>query len=160
SVNMAELPAIDRYPLHMQEVLFRIIQEAFTNIARHARAQHVFYSQTQDEQTLFVTICDDGQGFDTQTARNGMGLTNIQERTQSLDGIAKIESEPGKGTTLSIQIPLLLSPETKEQQEQKEYTSQKLLEIAQGGLQLRSILAIFTLMVLVANLGIFALKTS
>lgn len=72
SINMADLPTIDRYPLHMQEVLFRIIQEAFTNIARHARAQHVSYSQTQDEQTLFVTIRDDGQGFDTQAARKGM----------------------------------------------------------------------------------------
>ncbi len=159
SVEMADLPGIERCPLHMQEVLFRIVQESFANIARHARAQHVSYAQTQDEKTLLVLIRDDGQGFDRQTVRKGMGLANIQERAQSLDGTTTIESEPGKGTTVRIQIPLLLAPETKEQQEQDEYKAQKLVEQAHGGLQLRSTIAAFTLVALITDLGLFTVRT-
>jgi hypothetical protein len=160
SVEIADLPTIDRFPLSMQETLFRLVQEAFANIARHARAQHVSYSQTQDEKTLFVSICDDGQGFDMQAVHTGMGLANIQERVQSLDGTATIESEPSKGTTLSIQIPLLLPPETLEEQEQKEYAAQKMIEQAQGGLHLRSTVAAFALIALIMNLGLFAVNLS
>ncbi len=160
TVEMADLPARDRCPIHIQEILFRIVQESFANIARHARAQNVCYTQTQDEKALTVVISDDGQGFDTQAVRKGMGLANIYERASSLDGIAKIESEPGKGTTLRIQIPLLLSPETKKQQEQEEYEVQRLMARAQGGLQLCSAIALFTLVALITNLGMFTTKAS
>lgn len=159
-VEMADLPVIDRFSLSMQEILFRIVQEAFANIARHARAQHVFYSQVQDGETLSVIIRDDGQGFETRTVRRGMGLTNIQERAQHLDGTAKVESEPGRGTTLHIQIPLLPVPDTKEQQEQKEYAVQKTIEQVQGGLHLRSTIAALTLVVLIVNLGFFSVRIS
>jgi signal transduction histidine kinase len=160
TVEMTDLPDADRCPIHMQEVLFRIVQEAFANIGRHARAHHVYYTQTQDEKMLRVIIRDDGQGFDIQTVRKGMGLTNIQERVQSLDGTFKIESEAGKGTTLHVQIPLLLAPETREQQEQEEYTIQKTIEQAHGGLQLRSMIAAFTVVLLITNLGLVVLRTS
>jgi signal transduction histidine kinase len=154
TVEMADLPGRDRFPVHMQETLFRIVQESLANIARHARAKNVRYTQTQDEKTLTVVISDDGQGFDTQAVRKGMGLANIHERARSLDGTAKIESEPGQGTILCIQIPLLLLPETKKQQEQEEYEVQRLMARAQGGLQLRSTIAIFTLVALITNLGL------
>ncbi|MBV9615654.1 MAG: sensor histidine kinase, partial [Ktedonobacteraceae bacterium] len=158
SVEMATLPPLDRFTPHMQEILFRIAQESFANIAHHARAQHVHYIQAQDKETVTVIISDDGQGFDTQATHKGMGLANIQERVHSLDGTAKIESEPGKGTTLSIQIPLLLSPETKEQQEQAEYEAQRMIARAQGGLQLRSIIGGFTLVALITDLGLFTAR--
>ncbi|HEY7417388.1 MAG TPA: sensor histidine kinase [Ktedonobacteraceae bacterium] len=158
SVDMADLPSVDRCPPHMQEVVFRIVKEAFANIARHARARCVSYTQTQDEEMLVVTIHDDGQGFDTQTARKGMGLANIQERVNSLGGATRIESEPGEGTTLSIQIPLLSSPEAKQQREQEEYESQRIVEQAYGGLQLRSAISVFTLAALASGLGLFTLR--
>ncbi|HTK07280.1 MAG TPA: sensor histidine kinase [Ktedonobacteraceae bacterium] len=160
SVAMDELPAAERCSPHMQEALFRIVQEAFANIARHARAQHVWYTQTQNEQTLLVTIQDDGQGFDIQAVRKGMGLTNIQERALSLDGSAKIESEIGKGTILHIQLPLTLLPETRQEQEQEEYEAQRMVARAHGGLQLHSTILAFTLVVLVTNLGLFAARIS
>jgi signal transduction histidine kinase len=164
SVDISELPSAERCSPHMQEVLFRIVQEAFANIARHARAQHVSCmikeAQAQAKDTLVVTIHDDGQGFDMQTARKGMGLANIQERVKSLDGAIQIESEQGKGTTLHIQIPLLLSPETKQQQEQEEYEVQRLVEQAHGGLQLRAAISTFVLAAIITGLGLVALRTS
>ena len=90
TVEIADLPVRDRFPIHMQETLFRIVQESLANIARHARAKNVRYTQTQDEKTLTVVISDDGQGFDTQAVRKGMGLANIHERARSLDGTAKL----------------------------------------------------------------------
>lgn len=160
SVEMADLPTIDCFPSRWQEVLFRIVQEAFANIARHARAQHVYYRQASDAKTLTVTIQDDGQGFDTETAHKGMGLTNIQERVRGLDGTLTIESAPGKGTTLHIGIPLLLPSATKQQQEQEEYEIQRKIEQAQGGLHLRTIITTFTMVALITDLGLFALNTS
>ncbi len=164
SVDISELPSAERCPPHMQEILFRIVKEAFANIARHARAQHVSCvikgAQAQAEDTLVVTIHDDGQGFDMQTARKGMGLANIQERVKSLDGTTKIESEAGKGTTLHIQIPLLLSSETKQQQEQEEYEAQRLVEQAYGGLQLRATISTFALVAIITGLGLVAVRAS
>jgi two-component sensor histidine kinase len=158
TVEKVDLPAVERCPLSIQEVLFRIAQEAFANIARHARARHVSYIQTQDGEMLSVMISDDGQGFDTQTVRKGMGLTNIQERAQHLDGTLEIESTPGQGTTLHIQIPLLPAPEIQEQQEQKEYITQKIREQAQGGLHLRSTIAALTIVAMLTNMGFFAVN--
>lgn len=160
SVEMADVPTFDRCPLHMQEALFRIVQEAFANIARHARAQHMHYTQTQDEKTLTVLIHDDGQGFDTQAVRKGMGLANIQERARCLDGTAIIESEPGKGTTLRIQIPLLLPPETKQQKEQEEYKAQRMVDLAQGGLHLRTTITTFMLIALITGFGLSTTRNS
>lgn len=90
----------------MQEALFRIVQEAFANIVRHARVQHVWCDLSQDGKTLKLVIRDDGQGFDMQAIRKGVGLANIEERTRRLDGVTTIASEPGQGTTLCVQIPL------------------------------------------------------
>jgi signal transduction histidine kinase len=160
SVEMADLPAANRFPLHMQESLFRIVQEAFANIARHARAQHVYYTQSLDEKTLLVVIRDDGQGFNTQSVHKGMGLANIHERVRSLNGTTKIESEPGKGTTLSIQIPLLLAPETKQQEEQEEYTVQKLISRIQGGLHLNAIISTLTMVAFITGVGVFTTTVS
>ena len=162
SVDMAELPSAESCPPYMQEILFRIVQEAFANIARHARAQHVscMIKEAQAQDTLLVTIHDDGQGFDMQTARKGMGLANIQERVKGLDGTIQIESELGKGTTLHIQIPLLLSSEAKQQQEQEEYEAQRLVEQAYGGLQLRATISIFALVAIITGLGLVAVRAS
>ncbi|HET8840688.1 MAG TPA: sensor histidine kinase [Ktedonobacteraceae bacterium] len=154
-VEMTALPETERCPLPMQEAVFRIIQEAFANIARHARAQHVHCTITGDEQALAVLIQDDGQGFDLQHMRKGMGLENIQERARALHGTARIESAPGVGTTLCIQFPLLLSPEAKQRVEQQELEMQQAVERVQGGLQLRSTLSTVTLIALVIDLALF-----
>jgi hypothetical protein len=89
-----------------------------------------------------------------------MGLANIQERVRSLNGTAQIESEPGKGTTIHVLIPLLLTPEIKQQQEQDEYEAQRSIARAQGGLQLNGTIATFMLVALITNLGLFVARAS
>jgi len=107
SVTIGALPAEDRLPLRAQEQLFRMAQEALANIARHARAQHVWLRLEQDGDAMLLEIRDDGQGFDTATARGGMGLSNLRERARALGAEAQIESAPGHGATISIRAPLI-----------------------------------------------------
>jgi signal transduction histidine kinase len=160
SVDIANMPTIARCPLPMQEALFRIVQEAFANIARHARAQQVWCTITQDDDVLNAMIQDDGQGFAMQSVHKGMGLANIQERAHRLNGTTQIESVPGKGTTIRVQIPLLLSSEARQQQELQEQQAQSILARALGGLQLRATMALFTLLVLVIDVGLLTTRAS
>ncbi len=154
-VELAELPGADRCPLSMQEAVFRIVQEAFANIARHARARVVNCRVTCDDEALHVTIDDDGQGFDPHSVRQGMGLASMQERASALDGAASVESVPGQGTTIQVHIPLFLPAEIKQQQEQREQEAQELAARVHSGLHLRSTMSIFTLLVLLIDLAQF-----
>lgn len=159
-LDLADLPPPDRCPLPMQEAIFRIVQEAFTNIARHARAHEVTCTIVHDDDLLNILIRDDGQGFDLQGTCKGMGLANIQERARGLDGTIQIESEPDKGTTIRVQIPLLLSAEMKQQQEQRQQKAQDIATRAHSGLQLRSTMAVFTLLVLLIDVAQLTMNAS
>lgn len=159
-LDLADLPPPDRCPPPMQEAIFRIVQEAFANVARHARAHEVTCTVVHDDDMLNILICDDGQGFDLQETRKGMGLANIQERARGLAGTVQIESEPDKGTTIRVQIPLLLSAEMKQQQEQQEQKAQNIAARAHAGLQLRSTMAVFTLLVLLIDVAQLTMNAS
>ncbi len=95
----------------LQATCFRVVQEALTNVIRHAQARHVRVEVTCDEGALRLTVRDDGVGFDVAAARQRalhgetFGLLGIQERAQLLGGDVAIESAPGKGTTLRVQLP-------------------------------------------------------
>ncbi|CAN5599523.1 hypothetical protein BH10CHL1_BH10CHL1_49150 [soil metagenome] len=104
-----ELPPESQLPAGAHETLFRIAQEALSNIARHARAQRVHLRLELDRQSrrLAMEIRDDGQGFDQSTITKGMGLTNMWQRTQSLQGRLEFDTTPGQGTTIHIELPLL-----------------------------------------------------
>ena len=87
--------------------LFRILQEALTNVIRHANAQTVELTLTLQAQDLCLSISDDGQGFVPETGRpTSFGLVGMRERVLMLGGSLLLESEPGEGTTLSVRIPL------------------------------------------------------
>jgi len=88
-------------------VIFRIIQEAFNNIIKHARAGTVSLALHYNNRTLQLKIEDDGAGFDTETILTGQhaGLKNMEARTQLLGGQMEINSRPGRGTTLNFTIP-------------------------------------------------------
>jgi signal transduction histidine kinase len=101
------LPAEEHLPLGTQEALFRIAQEGLSNIARHARAQHVLLHLSQQDELLVLAIQDDGQGFDPQQAAGGMGLVNMRERAAALGGQLEVTSAPAAGTTLRLCVPLL-----------------------------------------------------
>jgi signal transduction histidine kinase len=87
--------------------LFRILQEALTNVMRHAQAHTVEISLTEDEQQLCLTISDDGIGFAMHDSRpSSFGLVGMRERVLMLGGTMTLNSEPGEGTSLSVRIPL------------------------------------------------------
>ena len=86
--------------------VYRIVQETLTNCARHANAKKADVSLRESPGTLEVTIHDDGRGFDTKSSRQGgLGLIGIEERVRELGGLLRIESEPGKGSTLMVRFP-------------------------------------------------------
>lgn len=96
-----------RLPAEMQINLYRIVQEALTNVARHAKASRVSVTVQGRDDALVVTIEDDGQGFNVETAKKSdrLGLFGMQERAALLGGFLQIESAPGSGTTVYVEIP-------------------------------------------------------
>jgi signal transduction histidine kinase len=104
-----------RFRPEVEIILFRIIQEAVVNIARHARAENVFVHFKCDKTTVHVEIEDDGIGFDlgslyvnTSDARDrrGLGLLGMKERALLVGGAMEICSQPGLGTRIGVRIPL------------------------------------------------------
>lgn len=93
-----------------QETVFRVIQEALSNVARHARARHVQVSFGQEmvagRSWLTVTVADNGRGFDPATSTSGMGMTNMRARIEALGGELAVRSAPHAGTTIQFRIPL------------------------------------------------------
>ncbi len=86
--------------------VYRIVQEALTNVTRHANAKHVRVQLTLDTQGLNLNIEDDGRGMaDTQAVHPGFGLLGMQERVASVAGRMSISSKLGQGVRLAIQIP-------------------------------------------------------
>jgi signal transduction histidine kinase len=96
--------------------LYRIVQEALTNVTRHAKATQVKVTLQHELQTLRCSIKDNGVGFDVsslsaRTGERGLGLIGIRERLHSVGGSPSLVSTPGRGTELVITIPYTNSPE-------------------------------------------------
>lgn len=101
-----------RLPPEVEITLFRVMQEALSNIAKHAHAHRVEVSiERYDDDLVVAHVQDDGIGFipakylQTQEGLRGMGLLGMRERTALLGGTLTIESTPGRGTRLRIQVP-------------------------------------------------------
>ncbi len=107
NLTIGDLPADEQLPMGTQETIFRLVQETFANIARHARATAVTVTLQQSERALHLVVSDDGKGFDPSVAHAGMGLTNMRERVAALDGSIEMQSAPGQGTTIHIVVPFL-----------------------------------------------------
>lgn len=86
--------------------LFRIIQEQLKNILRHSGARKTKISLLSNDENVFLRIEDNGKGFDPQQTRQGIGLSNIHERTQFYHGTAELKASAGQGCTLIVTIPL------------------------------------------------------
>jgi signal transduction histidine kinase len=117
SVDVGELPPAERLPPTTADALQRILQEALSNIARHAHAHQVRLFLGQQDDELLVELTDDGQGFAVQEQTRGMGLTSMQTRAQALGGSLQIQSRPGK-TVISLRLPLAEAPSTLVRREQ------------------------------------------
>ena len=87
--------------------LDRITQEALNNALKHAQAHQIAVQLRQDEQIVALEIVDDGIGFDLGTAwsRGGLGLRGMAERAARLGGQLAIDSRPGKGTRVRVEVP-------------------------------------------------------
>jgi signal transduction histidine kinase len=111
--EFTDLPGNDRFPPGTQEAIFRIAQEVLANIARHARAQNVRVGLHMDakNESLILQVQDDGQGFSPTTIKEGMGMSNIRARSREIGGQLNLWSEPGRGTRLTISIPLMKAGE-------------------------------------------------
>jgi PAS domain S-box-containing protein len=106
-----------RLPSELTTGCFRVVQEALTNVVRHARAQNVWIEFRQGDDDVELVIRDDGVGFDTETVRHraarseSVGLFGIQERVKFLHGRTDIRSQPGQGTTIRAWFPIASPPE-------------------------------------------------
>lgn len=97
----------DRLPPLIESALFRICQEALTNIRKHSRAKHAQVALTQENDLLRLSIGDDGVGFDPATVTpRSFGLQGIRERSRLLGGQATIDSSPGRGTRIEVELPI------------------------------------------------------
>ena len=91
----------------VETAVYRIVQEALTNVVKHAAAERVSIVVTRMPERLTVMIEDDGSGFDPAARPGeGLGLLGMRERVQLLDGSLAIETQRGSGTTLIIELPL------------------------------------------------------
>ena len=105
-------PELDAFPPEIEITAFRVIQEAVSNVIRHAESTKVTVSIELEAQTLILSVEDDGIGFDTRAAMNAsapgsaLGLVGMQERVQILGGEFSIESKLGEGTRVDVRIPV------------------------------------------------------
>lgn len=107
NIQFACVGMLRHMPKDMEMILYRILQEALTNIVRHAQARNVDVLLKQRDSGLALVIEDDGVGFDAFEALAGerLGLLGMRERTEMLGGQLTIESSPGKGASILVEIP-------------------------------------------------------
>jgi signal transduction histidine kinase len=101
-----------RLPSPAKTALYRIVQEALTNVARHAQARQVSLLLEARDSSVVVIVEDDGCGFEVERLMRGpldehwLGLYGMRERAELLGGTLTIESAPGVGTTVFVEVPL------------------------------------------------------
>ena len=97
----------DRLPAEVETTLYRMVQEALTNVAKHADATSISILLTRTASSVRLVVEDDGAGFEPGGARDGgLGLPGMRERVALLDGRLRVESAHGKGTTLVAEVPI------------------------------------------------------
>ncbi len=117
-VNVTTELASDNLPDEHKTCIYRVVQEALHNCSRHSRASRVDIRVEELSTGLSLTIRDDGVGFDVEQSK-GLGLLGIEERVARLGGRCRLNSKPGTGTVLDIDLPL-----PKEQRECNEHGSE------------------------------------
>jgi signal transduction histidine kinase len=90
----------------VETTLYRIVQEALTNVVKHAEATRASVTLTRKPGSVVAVVEDDGRGFDVAAANGGLGLIGMRERLAVVGGRLSIEASPGSGTTLVAEVPL------------------------------------------------------
>jgi signal transduction histidine kinase len=105
-----------RLPPKSESTIFAILQEAINNAQKHAEAKNIWLRLAERDKTLVAVVEDDGAGFDMATVegsygqRGSLGLLNMRERAEMVDGMLTIRSVPGFGTTVTLRVPLSDDP--------------------------------------------------
>ena len=96
-----------RLPARCETALYRIAQEAFTNVLKHAGASRVTVTLSRRDDTVTLVVHDDGKGFDPASVRDGsLGLVGMRERVALLGGRLTIDSSEGAGTMVKAEVPV------------------------------------------------------
>lgn len=102
----------DRLVPILENAIYRIVQESLTNACRHAQSNRIIVELVQHDDSLRVAVRDWGIGFDPQKTEEGrFGLEGIRERARLLGGTARIDSRPGEGTSITVDLPVVLREE-------------------------------------------------
>jgi PAS domain S-box-containing protein len=105
-------PDIDGIASNLQTTAYRVVQEALTNVRKHSGSETVEVTLERTPDALEVSVVDKGCGFDVKAVgRTGFGLVGMSERVRLVGGECRIESTPGKGTTVAIRLPLAAAAE-------------------------------------------------
>jgi signal transduction histidine kinase len=111
SNNPSKYQFINDYIIHWESMpnnikvhLYRIVQEALQNIHKHAMAKNGVVSFIKEKDDILLRIEDDGSGMVINKVKKGIGLKNIKSRVEQMKGILKVDSEKGKGTTITVKI--------------------------------------------------------
>jgi signal transduction histidine kinase len=106
----------DCLDLETQGVVFAIIEEAVNNARKHAEASRIVVRLAVENDLFLAQVVDDGRGFDIEAVETGygsrgsLGLINIRERAELVEGNVTIESEPDRGTSVTLVVPILEEP--------------------------------------------------
>ncbi len=104
-VHVAAEESPDELPDQLRTCIYRVVQEALHNCARHAGARNVRVIVRQEPRRMVVSVEDDGHGFDPGRIR-GLGLVGMEERVTHLGGVFEVQSRPGSGTRIAAELPL------------------------------------------------------
>ncbi len=106
-VDVESQIGLERLPEVVETTLYRIVQEAATNVAKHAGAQRMSITLTRRDGSVIAIIEDDGKGFDPSAAESdGLGLLGMRERLALVGGSLRIEAAAGTGTTIAAEVPV------------------------------------------------------
>jgi signal transduction histidine kinase len=112
AVNLIISSSWTPLPREVEVACFRATQQALANVIRYASARQVQVELRQDAEAVYLTVCDDGVGFDPDSLEQGyispqkLGLTAMRQRIELLGGRWSIESAPGQGTRICVSLPL------------------------------------------------------
>jgi signal transduction histidine kinase len=104
-VQVAAEESADQLPDQLKTCIYRVVQEALHNCARHANARTVKVVVRHEQSRIVLSVEDDGRGFDATRVR-GLGLVGMEERVNHLGGAFEIDSWPGAGTRVAVQLPI------------------------------------------------------
>jgi signal transduction histidine kinase len=112
SVNFYHDEVINPFPADIETAAFRIVQEALTNVARHARVNSVFVGLAIQQDTLWVEVVDKGRGFDASTVseKPSSGLGGMRERAELAGGYLLVRSVLEQGTQVIAALPIYETP--------------------------------------------------